>query len=135
MDIMTGLSAISQTLDITKELRQIDRELDKAELKLRLADLVDGLLEAKEALQDAKERERELRQEILELKEALADRGRFEDERGLLYRLDNEGRRDGEPYCNLCYVREDKLYRCIFDRYVAGAGYYCKNCREVHYVK
>jgi len=62
MDIMTGLTAISETLKITKELRAVDSRVGEAEWKLRLADMVDKLLEAKEALIDAKENEATLRE-------------------------------------------------------------------------
>ena len=126
MDIMMGLSAISQTLAITKELRSIDRELDVAELKLRLSDLVGGLLEAKEALQDAKEERRNLLEQIAELKTKLSDRGRLEDENGLLFTLNDNGSRVGEPFCNQCYVKEDKLFRLVYGPY-AGGSHLCNN--------
>ena len=126
MDIMTGLSAISKTLEVTKELRNIDKEMDLAELKLRIADLTDGLLEAKQALIDAQERERELRAEIEELKAT----GRYEDDNGLLYEIDNEGERAGLPYCNFCYVRTGKLFRVRRRIDDAGFEFMCDNCEK-----
>ncbi len=141
MDIMTGLSAISETLKITKELRNIDNKMDIAELKLRLSDLVDSLLNAKESLQDAKENERALKAKIAELMLLLEQRGKYEDDDGCLYELDDNGKRVDEPYCNLCYVREDKLYRLKYIPAYAGssggniymaadpAHYHCENCK------
>lgn len=141
IDIMTGLSAISETIKITKELRNIDSKMDVAELKLRLSDLVDSLLSAREALQDAKENERILKVKIEELTQLLVLRGKYEDDDGCLYELDGNGKRIGVPYCNLCYVREDKLYRLKYipiydgsdDGFVHIAAdsehYRCKNCK------
>lgn len=135
MDIMAGLTAISETLKITKEIRNIDAQIDKADLKLRLADLVDGLLEAKEALQDAREQERRLQDEIFSLTKKLQDRGRFEDERGCLYQLDDEGKRIGVPYCHYCSVKEEKLFRLKYERgsEYSSAGHWCDNCKTTHH--
>lgn len=129
MDIMSGLTAVSETLKITKELRSIENNIDKAELKLRLADLIDGLLEAKEALQDAKQREIDLLDEIKKMKEQFVDRSRYEDENGLLYKLNESNEREGEPFCNLCFVRESKLYRMRFRAAKRGTlpHYFCDN--------
>lgn len=141
IDIMTGLSAISETLKITKELRSIDNKIDVAELKLRLSDLIDSLLNAKEALQDAKENERSLKLDIEKLTGLLEERGKYEDENGCLYYLDDSGERDGEPFCNLCFVREEKFYRLKYIKAFAGSDdgfismsadpehYWCVNCK------
>jgi hypothetical protein len=135
MDIIAGLTAVSETLKITKELRAIDAEVDKATLKLRLADLVDGLLEAKEALQDAKERERELLKEIADLKIEFAEKANWEDENGCLYKLDESGNRIGLPFCNLCFVRDGKKYRLkrVEDSEFGSAGFLCDNCQGQNY--
>ncbi|MEM7721067.1 MAG: hypothetical protein AAF376_01720 [Pseudomonadota bacterium] len=141
MDIMTGLSAISETLKISKELRQIDAKVSEAEFKLRLSDLIDGLLEAKEALQDAKENERALQSKIADLEAQLSRKGRYEDQHGCLFEIDTNGQRLSDPFCNLCFVREDKLYRLRLIPYSPGsspdsvvfvgardAHYKCPNC-------
>lgn len=127
---MTGLAAIKQTLDITKELRSIDEKINVAEFKLRLADLVERLLEAREALHDAKERERDLQQQIDRLTEKLAQKAKMKDVGGLLYELDDDGTNVGEPFCNQCYVKEDKRYRLVYGPY-AGGSHLCNNCRGV----
>lgn len=135
MDIISGISAATEAIKLTKELREIDREIDKAELKLRLVDLTDQLLSAKEALQDARERERQLLNEIVELKKTIEFSRALEDEKGCLYELDENGARKGQPYCNLCYVREEKLYRLKYHpRSDFGAsGFWCDNCKTKHY--
>jgi predicted nucleic acid-binding Zn-ribbon protein len=111
MDLMMGLSAIKQTLEITKELRSVDKKIEDAELKLRLAEIVDKLLDAKKALIDAQEREVELRKEIGDLQSKQAMKAKLRDNNGLLFEIDDEGRNIGEPYCNLCAVRDEKYIR------------------------
>jgi hypothetical protein len=142
LDLMTGLSAIQQTLAITKELRGIDDKVAVAEFKIRISEIVDKLLDAKTALVDAQEREIELRKQVQVLQQAALERGRFKDEGGLLFELDERGTKIGEPYCNLCFVREDKKYRLKFypaSPAISSGGYYsppdrehyyCPNCKE-----
>ncbi|MBS0573008.1 MAG: hypothetical protein JSS08_07145 [Proteobacteria bacterium] len=128
MDIMMGLSAIKQTLDITKDLREIDEKVNIADLKLRLSDIVERLLEAREALYDAKERERLLRDEIEKLRGDLDKKARLNDEYGRLYEIDERGTKVGVPYCNLCYVKENKLYRLLPRETDEGLAHICSNC-------
>jgi hypothetical protein len=54
LDIVTGLTAVTQALGIARELREIDRGVDEAAFKLKLADLQENLADAKVALSDAK---------------------------------------------------------------------------------
>ena len=131
MDIMTALSVASKTLEITRTLWNIDSEIDKAQLKLRLRDVIDGLVQTKEALHDAIDRERKLSEKIEALQEEIRFKGSVEDAGGLLSMLDHERRRNGEPYCNLCYVRDQKLYRMRHFEAKPGnsSSYRCDNCK------
>jgi hypothetical protein len=47
MDIMTGLSALTQALNVANWLRGIEKEFDAAEFKMKIADLYSSLAEAK----------------------------------------------------------------------------------------
>ncbi|MDO8983349.1 hypothetical protein [Cypionkella sp.] len=131
MDLMMGLSAIKQTLDITKELRSIDDKIVVAEFKLRISDIVDRLLDAKQALIEAPERELELRNEVSELRSAQVLRAKLQDENGLLYEIGADGEHAGEPYCNLCFVTQNSLIRLRHHAAKAGgdAHYQCDNCK------
>lgn len=141
MDVITGLTAISQTIAITKDLRNSDDKIVVAEFKLRIADMVDKLLDAKQSLVDAQEREATLRKEIADLKRDAEKRSKLRDVDGCLYEVDESGSNVGQPYCNLCFVREDKFYRLKFvPRYPGSNGtfyaapdpehYFCLNCKE-----
>jgi hypothetical protein len=50
MDIMTGLSAVAQALNVANWLRGIEKEFDAAEFKIKIADLYSALADAKVAL-------------------------------------------------------------------------------------
>ena len=54
MDIMIGISAVAQALNIANWLRGIEKGFDAAEFKLKIADLYTALADAKLALADAK---------------------------------------------------------------------------------
>jgi hypothetical protein len=135
MDIIAGIGAATEGLKLIGELRRIDKEVDKAELKLRLVDLADKLLDAKQALQDAQEERRVLLEKITRLENDQQFKKRLQDEKGRLYVLNDDGVREGEPYCDLCYVKENKLFRMI--RYkgneYGAACYWCNNCRKSYY--
>ena len=131
MDLMIGLSAIKQTLEITKELRSIDDQIVVAEFKLRISDIVEKLVDAKQALVDAQERESDLRKEVSVLRTALALKAKLRDSNGLLYEIDEAGAHLGEPYCNLCFAKDEKLIRMRHHSAEVGheAGYKCDSCK------
>lgn len=131
MDLMTALSAIQQTLGITKELRDIDGKIDAAVWKLKLNEIIEKLIETKDALIDEKELQKELKAEIERLEAKLADRGRHKDENGQLFEIDTAGNKVGVPYCNHCYVKEEKLFRLRHHEARPGIESYfrCDNCK------
>ncbi|MGR3291028.1 MAG: hypothetical protein ACU0C9_07510 [Paracoccaceae bacterium] len=130
MEIISGIKAASDALKLAKELRSIDGQVDQADLKLRLIELTDKLVLAKEALSDAKQNECDLRAQI----QALENAGQFEDENGLLFKLDENGIRVGKPFCNQCFVKERKHFRL---RYIQPGGnneplHVCDNCEKAY---
>ncbi|WP_411819671.1 hypothetical protein ABFZ85_12975 [Hyphococcus formosus] len=54
MDIVTGLSTLSQALRLAKELREVEQSFDAASYKAKIADLYMALGDVKIALTDAK---------------------------------------------------------------------------------
>lgn len=133
MDIIGGIAAATEGLKLVNELRKIDKEVDKADLKLRLVDVADKLLDSKQALQEAQSLEFELRKEVEQLEEALTLKARLKDENGLLFVVDAGNTMIGEPYCNLCYVKERILLRLRhFDASEGSYPHYqCDNCKTV----
>ncbi|PDT24465.1 hypothetical protein [Rhizobium hidalgonense] len=68
MDIMMGLAAATQALDIAKKLREFDQDFKASEFRLQIAELYGNLADVKIALADAKAALQEKDQEIERLK-------------------------------------------------------------------
>lgn len=103
MEILAGIAAAKQALDIAKNLRGIEKSYDEATLKAQLAELISALADAKLAMVDAKESLAEKDKEIEALKVS------FQTKSGLL-RADGDynyfpGPNDkplGFPICPSC---------------------------------
>ena len=82
---------------------------------------------------DAQEREYALQKEIATLKDRALLRATLRDTNGLLYEINAAGENIGEPYCNLCFVREDKQIRLRHHDAKQGvyAHYKCDNCKTM----
>lgn len=102
MDIMTGLSAAAQALDITRKLRDLEKDFDRAEFKMQIADLYTALSDARMALADAKEELAKKEAEIRSLKEAKTDKMRTVAHRGYNFGIDGHGKSIGRPFCPVC---------------------------------
>lgn len=74
VDVVAGLAAMAQAIDIVKSIREMDKSLDDAQVKLRMAELYSALTDAKMALADAKMDLQAKDAEIARLKEVVADR-------------------------------------------------------------
>lgn len=67
MDIVNGLTALSQAVGIAREIRDLNQSVDQAAFKLKVAELHERLSDAKMALSDAKIEQSNTRQTISEL--------------------------------------------------------------------
>ena len=127
-DISAGIFAATELYKIVKDFGRIEREFGKVEIKEHLVDVLGKLVDLKQALVDAQEREFALQKGIAELEAKLADRGRFRDRDGMLFKLDDHGAEIEQPYCNLCFVKEEKHYRLITRGTNNPFVFHCQNC-------
>jgi hypothetical protein len=102
MDIMTGLSAVTQALNIAKSLREIEKGYDAAEFKLKIAELNSALADAKVALADAKAEMDGKQAEINALLDQFQVRADTVEHEGYKYERGPEGRPVGYPFCPVC---------------------------------
>lgn len=102
MDIITGLSAISQALEIAKKLKQFEKQLDDAQFKLQMSELYVSLSDAKIALADARTEIADRDAEIARLKQVAATKMRTVSYRGYNFGIDDNGRSIGRPFCPVC---------------------------------
>ena len=129
MDVMPGLTAITQAISITKFIREADRELQGAELKAKMAEIYEKLGDAKMSLVDAREAMQNLEQEISRLKEAAKTRAENTVvKNGLIYPREENGSSVATyPFCPRSNEVEQRLIRIMAksNRYEAM----CPNCK------
>lgn len=102
MDLMTGLAAAGQALEIAKKLREFDKELKNAEFKLQIADLYTNLAEVKIALADAQTALQAKDAEIAELKAVKALKMQTVEVGGFNYGIAKDGSVLKKPFCPIC---------------------------------
>jgi hypothetical protein len=130
MDIMTGLSAVTQALGIANWLRGIEKGYDAAEFKLKIADLNSALADAKLALADAKTERESKQAEIEALIAQFQVRADTVQHNGYKYERGPDERPVGYPYCPVC-ESNGKMIRTTFTGGVRGeAG--CPQCKAVY---
>lgn len=102
MDLMTGLSAVSQALGIAKKLKEFEDEFKNAEFKLQIAELYSSLADVKIALADAKIAIQDRDEEIASLKAKADNRLKTVSYKGYNFGIDADGKPIGRPYCPKC---------------------------------
>ncbi len=73
MDIISGIAAATQAMNLVKEIRSIDRSVDEATFKLKLAELTEALADTKIALSEAREEVAAKNSEIRSLNARIAN--------------------------------------------------------------
>jgi hypothetical protein len=130
MDIMTGISAVAQALNVANWLRGIEKEFDAAEFKIKIADLYSALADAKVALADAKTEMDSKQAEIADLVAQFQVRADTVSSNGYKYERGPDGRPVGYPFCPVC-ESNGKMTRTTFTGKVRGeVG--CPRCKAVY---
>ena len=125
MDIMTGLSAVTQALNIANWLRGVEKGYDVAEFKLKTAELYSALADAKVALADAKSEMDSKQAEI----EGFSRTDTVEYN-GYKYERGPDGRPVGYPFCPVC-ESNGKMTRTTY----SGGNRFdvsCPRCKAVY---
>jgi len=129
MDIMTGLSAVTQALNIVKSFREVGG-LDAAEFKLKTAELNSMLAEAKLALSEAKSEMDSKQAEIEALIAQFQVRADAVEYRGYKYERGPDGRPVGYAFCPVC----ESNGKMIRTTYASGVRdeISCPRCKAVY---
>jgi hypothetical protein len=130
MDIMTGLSAVTQALNVANWLRGIEKEFDAAEFKMKIADLYSSLAEAKMALADAKTEMDSKQAEIAALLAQFQVRTETVEYDGYKYERGPEGNPVGYPFCPVCESK-GKMIRTTYSGKERGEVC-CPQCKAVY---
>ena len=103
MDVVAGLTAVTQGLTVAKGLRSIEKSYDEAAFKARIAEVIESLTDAKLALADAKEELAEKEREIVRLKASFEERAVLvKGEDDYKFFPDSSGQPIGYPICPRC---------------------------------
>lgn len=129
MDIMTGIAALSQALNVAKSLKEFEQSFNDAEYKLKIAELYSSLADAKMALADAKSSIDDKENEIASLKKDFQKRGECIRQNELLYDKGADGRPTGHPYCPRCETIEGKMVKMNFTPRGHRGEEFCPHCK------
>jgi hypothetical protein len=105
MDIVTGIAAAGQALDVVKKLRDLEKNFDAATFRMEIANLQLALSDAQIALSQAQLTIAERDAEIRRLKEVQAGKMPVVQYRGYNFGIDSSGRPIGLPFCRTCEQR------------------------------
>ena len=129
MDVMVGLSAGAQLIDLFKGVQEINDNLKSAELKLKLAEINDKLAEVITALSQAKLDIQSKNEEIAALK--LRSSRRIETVRfgAYEYGLNSDGSHFPRPFCPKCLQASGE--QSSLNRGTAGKNV-CPSCNATY---
>jgi hypothetical protein len=131
MDIMTGISAVAQALNVANWLRGIEKEFDAAEFKIKIADLYSALADAKVALADAKTEMDSKQAKIDTLIAQFQVRADTVSYNGYKYERGPDGKPVGHPFCPVC-ESNGKMTRTTYS--LTGNRYEvrCPRCKAIY---
>jgi hypothetical protein len=130
MDIMTGLSAVAQALNVANWLRGIEKGFDAAEFKIKIADLYSALADAKVSLADAKTEMDSKQAEIDALVAQFQVRAVTVEHEGYKYERGPDGKPVGYPYCPVC-ESSGRMIRTTYTGKERGEVC-CPRCKAVY---
>lgn len=130
MDIIAGIAAATQGLNILKTVREIDKNFDAATYRSQLADATDALSNAKLALIDAREELAKRDKEIERLQSAFEAKGKLvKGEGDYNYFPGDNGLPLGFPVCPGCEA-EGRVVQLKQDGPTETAR--CPSCDKSH---
>lgn len=129
MDIITGLAAASQALEIAKKLRELDQDFKASEFKLQIAELYGNLADVKIALADAKTALQEKDREIERLKQV--DDGKLKTIRigNYNFGIGEDGKPLSKAFCPAC--EQSNGAQIPISRGLSGHDF-CPKCQGVY---
>ena len=119
------LSALTNSIEITKRISSSDNPLGKAEVKLQFANLISELADAKVEITNIQQQLLEKDKQIRDLNEQVAAKEKLKYEKPYYWHVEGENK-DG-PFCQVCYDKNDKHIRLQGN----NNGYWkCRVCKN-----
>ncbi|TPN45327.1 hypothetical protein FJ976_24135 [Mesorhizobium sp. B1-1-9] len=129
MDIVGGLAAVAQALDIAKQLREFDKSFSDAEFKLKIAELYSALSDTKMALADARGAIQDKDTEIRRLKSLADSKVKTVRVGQYNYGIGPDGNAASLPFCPTC---EQTRGLQIQLTHSLGGHNQCPSCKGVY---
>lgn len=129
VDIVTGLAAAGQALEIVKKLRELDKSVDAATFKLEIANLMSALADTKIALAEAQTALSEKDAEIARLQQVVESRAPVVFHEGFNFGITPDGQSMGAPFCPAC---EKQTGTQIQIAKLLGDKYQCPICKALY---
>ncbi|MFN4062315.1 MAG: hypothetical protein ACK4IA_16400 [Paracoccus hibiscisoli] len=127
MDLPAAISAITASIGLARELKNIDASFDKAELKLKVAELTAALAEAKLGLVDVASQLQEKDDEISQLRKTIETKELHLKQIGNNTYFTVGGIPKGAPICPVC--EKKGLFLQMVQTLKPGRTYACPHCK------
>jgi hypothetical protein len=129
--IGTAIGSVKMATDIARGLITASGSVEKAELKLKIAEIANALAEARLALVDVQETVAAKDARIAELEEAFSAKNSLVRQNDAYYRVDEEGKPTGIPYCLRCWDVDHQQRQLVISA-VDNRSRVCTVCKT-HY--
>ena len=131
MDIAGAIAAVTASIGLVKEIKEIDSSVDKANLRLKIADLTSALADAKLGLVEIRDELAQKDSRIASLQALLTTRDTTTAiHNNKRYFTNSAGEPAGAPICPIC-ERSGYLLAMVQDRSrgTSGTFYTCPKCK------
>lgn len=130
MDIIGGIAAASEAIEIARTMRNVQKAYDAVELKAQIVDLMDKLMDIKGALQDARDEKETLLAEVATLHDVAKRREETIIIQGfrMIASKKDPGEPQGFPFCLRCEEVDGRLLSTVSNP--SGRGARCPECRS-----
>jgi hypothetical protein len=126
--ITAVLTSLKTATDIAKSLRETNSALEKAELRLQLAEIISALADAKIQVVDLRDTITLKDAQLTALEQAFAAKDTLVRHYDAFYRVDQEGKPTGNPYCLRCWDVDHRQSPLVESALTHGT-HYCPVCK------
>ncbi|TQV70091.1 hypothetical protein [Denitrobaculum tricleocarpae] len=109
--LVDGIAAIAASLEVLKEMNEIDQESDLPSVKLKIAELTTALASVQVILATTQQEIASKDETILTLQQNLERQKTTIEREGFLYDQASDGSPEGAPYCPRCHQKDGVMMR------------------------
>ena len=110
-NLADGISAIASSLELLKEMNEIDQDSDFSSVKLNIAELTTALASVQVILATTQQEIATRDETIIALKRNFERQNKTVEQEGFLYDKASDGSPEGAPYCPRCHQKDGLMMR------------------------